>query len=421
MLEDDPSAGGESEMRVARVGADGTVEPRLTLPDRPPTAVGNGDGLTLFGDELLPYGSGPSAFAVAADGALIFAKGSRAEGGPRRGLRALVPPDSGRPRIALTQDGFAMFPSGRVRVLTGGPGAVAISARDGAIAVEARGDASQAGQHEVAFGALAPPGRYELRLRLTTPSGSAETIAALDTRTVLPFREARSALERGYEGSDGDDGGRSGTELDRCRRNAPRTIRCLLLEFDYGYAFDGPEVGRWSLEDRPFSWVTASLLNDGLHTAEEELPSAGALPSVCLRVGVDRHQRAAHRHGVRAYVRMRARCRGRVRVRTNLQWRVRSRVRHAVVTRARFLRAGRTWNLTVPLPGRAAAALRAGRRLRGTVVVRAALPTPYGPVREEQGGPDLRPRELRRDRDRRAHPSSPERSCAVRGFALTAR
>jgi hypothetical protein len=133
--------------------------------------------------------------------------------------------------------------------------------------------------------------------------------------------------------------------------------------------------------------VTASLLNDGLHTAEESLPRAVKLPSVCLRVGVDRHQRIARRQGILVRVNMHRRCRARVRVTANLRWRVGSQVRRAVVRRARFVRSGRSWRPAVRVGDRAAAAVRAGLRVRGTVVVRAALPTPYGVVPEEQGIP----------------------------------
>jgi hypothetical protein len=92
---DRESAGpaGDYEARIVRIRADGGVERLLTLPDRPPAALGNGDGLPLFREELLQdfFEAGP--FALAADGALVFANTSQGVGGPRRGLRALVPPD----------------------------------------------------------------------------------------------------------------------------------------------------------------------------------------------------------------------------------------------------------------------------------------------------------------------------------------
>jgi len=51
----------------------------------------------------------------------------------------------------------------------------------------------------------------------------------------------------------------------------------------------------------------------------------------------------------------------------------------------RNLRADTTWRLRLALPARAAAALRAGRDLRGEVVVRERLRTAYGVIPEAAG------------------------------------
>ena len=380
-------ASADPASHVVRIGPDGTVTERLAVFDRPPGVMGTGSGLALFKDHLPSRSLDTNALALAGDGSLVFADPGVIWGRKVRGLRALVPPDSGRPGIALTQNGFATVASGGVRYVTSVPGTVTVIARRGQnVIAEGHGEAPSAGEHEIALDSVPPASRYELRLRLTTPVGGAEALESIDTRPVLPLREARAALGSAYEDSIGDEGGSDGTKLGTCRRDAPRVVRCLLLVFTSTYHFSGPEAGRWSYESWPVDWVTATLLNDGVHTAREPLPRyEDPRLSSCLRTTVDRHQRNARRRGIEVRVRMR--CSGRVRVAAHLRWRAGGRRHHASRARTRRMRSRETWRVTLRLPRRATSAMRARRKVNGELVARAELPTPYGGRREEQGFP----------------------------------
>src|SRR3954452_10124613 len=149
---------GQDTVTVVRVGPDGAVTRPLTAAPRPSAALGDGDGLLLDGEEF------GDALAVASDGTLLFVDSHRA-------LRALVPPDSARPRIVLTQGGFSALRDGRLRFWASQPGALTATVRRGrADVVAAHGKVAVADDGDLALGHL-PPGRYVVRLRLTTPSG----------------------------------------------------------------------------------------------------------------------------------------------------------------------------------------------------------------------------------------------------------
>jgi hypothetical protein len=376
-LDEQDDSTGKVTRTIVRVGPDGAVARLLTPPERPGTTLGHGDGLSPYQDEMPPgvVGYTAGAMALAADGTLVFPDHTG------YGLRALVPPGSGRPRIALTQDTYATFESGRIRYTASRPGAVTVSASaHGSVAVEGHGETSGAGEEELALASVPAPGRYTVRLRLTTPSGGAQTVAVIDTRLVLPSAEARSALKSAYEDSAGDDGGATGTGLGDCRRQAPRALRCLLLSFEYSHAFDGPDVGAESEINTPMAWVTATLLNDGVHTSSEPLPAAEDVPSACFGVSVERHQRVG---GGRALVaRVRARCSVHVRVAANLSWGKGRRARHAIVRRSRAMRPGQRWNVQLRVPHKVVAAVDAHRGVSGQIDITAAIPTPYGPIPE---------------------------------------
>jgi hypothetical protein len=381
--------GSESDARrtIVRVGQDGAVTSLLTPSTRPLQTLGNGDGLTLFRHEL-PTGQSDGyggAFALTSDGTLLFTEDFDFDR-PGTGLRALVPAASLRPRIALTQGAFAAFARGSIRYIAPVPGTVHVIARrrgDGGV-VEGLGQVTQAGEGELALRSVPSPGRYTLRLELATGSGAAATVAHLDTRRVLPRREARSALKSAYEDSDGDEGGSMGTTLGTCRHRAPRKIRCQLLYFDYGYEFDGPHVGQWSYVDEPFAWVTATLLNDGIHTDMRSLPHVRYEPRTCLDVATHRHPHVAN-SGLQ--VRVHVLCRARVRVAAHLRWRDRAGKHEVVLVRERAIPSPRTWQLTLGVPKRVLAALQARRHVRGEVIVRASLPTSSGTIPEEHGIP----------------------------------
>jgi hypothetical protein len=229
------------------------------------------------------------------------------------------------------------------------------------------------------------PGVYTVRLRLTTPSGGAETVAVIDTRQVLPSHEARSALKSAFEESTGDEGGRSGTRLGDCRRQAPRAIRCLLINFEYSFAFDGPDLGAESEINSPAAWVTATLLNDGVHTSSEGLPGGDDWPPACFDVSVERHQRVG---GGRALVaRVRAGCSGHVRVAAQLSWGKGRAAGRATLRRSRAMRPDQRWKVELRVPHNVLTAMRAGYSVSGKIVITAAVPTPYGSLPESHSIP----------------------------------
>jgi hypothetical protein len=372
---------------IVRIGPDGAVTRLLAPPARPSTALGNGDGLQLFRDEL-PTGmdEAAGAMAVGDDGSLIFSEDTQLDQ-PSRGLRALVPAASPRPRIALTQESFTTFERGVIHYTASRVGTVSAGAQRhrGTVGLQGRGQLATAGDGELALSAPPSPGRYTLRLRLDTSLGGAATVVHLDTRRVLPLREARRPLKEAFEFGDGDEGGSEGMQRGECHRRTPRVIRCLLLHYLDVDQFDGPEVGRWSEANRPAAWVTATLLNDGIHTAERWLPGSEDTPETCLAVAARRHQ---HLGGGQALIiRVRSACRCHVRVAAHLHWRVNRHTAHAIQIRARALRPGLRWVVALALPRRARIAMRAGRHVRGDVIVRAKLPTRYGPITEEHGIP----------------------------------
>jgi hypothetical protein len=81
---------------------------------------------------------------------------------------------------------------------------------------------------------LPEPGVYDLRLRLRTRSGMAETRARIDYRAELPLYEASIAIELREADAEGDEGGPVGTRVGPCHRIAPRIVGCLLLAFTSG-------------------------------------------------------------------------------------------------------------------------------------------------------------------------------------------
>jgi hypothetical protein len=386
---DCPDAGESNEaacVTLVRVGSDGAMSTLLKVKQRPYAALGNGDGLPLFAPEL-PTGSDDStgAIALARDGSLLFADDESFDG-PGTGLRALVPPDSSRPRIAISRDGFARFQRGVIGFAAGVPGAISVSARDLETAALIGGRGQAAGAGELALQSVPPPGRYRVRLRLTTATaGGAETIAYLDTRRTLPLREARAALKPAYEFSDGDEGGALGTELGRCRREALRVVDCLLLDFSYVYAFDGPEVGRWWYTAQPLGWTIATLLNDGVHTSDRVRSSSDLAPEPCVDVETTRRSHVGATG--RLNVRVTATCTLRVHVAVHLRWRTHGAKHEKVLAIIRALAGREPRAMEFRLPLGARTAIRAGRRVNGEIVVRAKRPSSYGPIPEEQGVP----------------------------------
>ncbi len=327
---------GPPQPTITRVGADGTLRAMLALRGRPATALGDGDGLAPF-SELLPQGEETGALAVAGDGSLLFTDASGH-------LRALVAPDSPRPHIALTAFGPVVRYSANV------PGTVAVTVR-GRTTVQATGSGG-----EVRLPSAPPPGRYRVELRLA--DATAETVERVDTRRVLPLREARAALRAAYEDSHGDEGGGSRNRLGDCTRQSAREVRCGLLYQEVIQQFDGPHEGSYDIYGIPAATVTARLLGDGLHTRSRLRAHGYDAPKHCLR---------ATASGLT--MRLRARCSVRVRVAAHLRW-------HGgratpVVTRR--LHRGESWTAVLRVPRGASG------RVSGDIVATTKL--------EEHGAP----------------------------------
>jgi hypothetical protein len=329
---------GSYSLTVTRVGADGTQTPMLALPARPASATGDGDGLALFSEPFLSEETG--RLALADDGSLVFTDISGH-------LRALVPPDSPRPRIALTGFGAG------VHYAASAPGTVSVTVR-GRKDFQASGSGG-----EVRLPSAPPPGRYVVRLRLTTlTGGTAETVQRVDTRPVLPLRDARSALHTAYEDSHGDEGGGDRTQLGDCARRSAREVRCGLLYQEIIQQFDGPHEGSYDIYGIPAASVTARLLADGIHTRSRLLAHGYDPPKHCLR---------ATARGLT--MRIRARCTVRVRVAAHLRWHG-GRATPAVTRR---LHRGESWTAVLRVPRGASG------RVTGDIVATTKL--------EEHGAP----------------------------------
>jgi hypothetical protein len=279
----------------------------------------------------------------------------------------------------LTQAGFAA----PIRYWASRPGAVSVTVRGRAGVVARRIVTASGGDGELALESV-PPGRYAVRLRLTTASGGvAETVEHVDTRRTLPLRAGRTALKRAYEDSDGDEGGGNESDVAGCRRRSARVIGCVLLYRESINEFGDPEPWRWSTVSLPSAHVTATLRADGVHTAARLLRGGYDAPEACLRAAARRHQGAAGS----LRVRVRATCAVPVRIAAHLRWRAHGQLQRAIQIRTRGVGAGTTWQATIPLPRRALAAVRARRHVTGEIVVRAHHPGRSGPVQEEHGFP----------------------------------
>lgn len=354
---------------VVRVGDDATITPRVAPRRRPPGVLGNGDGLPLL-QGVLPATSSEGAIAVASDGSLLFADLSY-ERDRSEGLRAVVPADSARPRIALSQAAYSGFDRGRVGYLAGTPGTVSVEVlRRGNSVLHAQQHTSAAGEGELSLPGLPLPAGYEVRLRLTTDAGEADVRAPVDTRRVLPVAEAREVLRGEFEITDGDEGGVYGIVIGACHRPAPRVVRCLLNDFDLGVEFEpGPLHGRWWQIQRPIEWATAILRRDGhLRTARRAFARPRFSPGPFLTVRAAPRQRVGRREQL--VLGIRSRRAARVRVRVKLSWGRGEDARRLSIARSRALRPSRPWRAALGVPPVVVRAARAGRRVRAEVRVR---------------------------------------------------
>ena len=327
---------GPSLPTITRVGADGTLTPMLALPARPATALGDGDGLAPF-SELLHQGEETG----------LLARRRRRVAAVHRPLR---PPPGTRP---ARQPAAAHRPD---RIRRGGP-VLGERARRGVRDRPWPRDLQASGSGgEVRLPSAPPPGRYRVELRLA--DGTAETVQRVDTRRVLPLRDARAALHTAYEDNHGDEGGGTRNQLGACARRSAREVRCTLLYQDVIQQFDGPHEGSYDIYGIPAATVTARLLADGIHTRSRLLAHGYDPPKHCLR---------ATAHGLT--MRIHARCTVRVRVAAHLRWHG-GRATPAVTRR---LRRGESWTAVLRVPRGASG------RVTGDIVATTKL--------EEHGAP----------------------------------
>jgi hypothetical protein len=376
---------------LARVSDEGRVT-RLTAPTTPRADFfGNGDGLSLaqvgWATEAEPSSPAPwvtpnidpGAMAVAVDGSLLF-------GDAGNGLRAIVPAASRRPRIALAQSGYTSFARGRVRYLAPTQGMATVTVlRGNAVVAQAHAPHTTGGEGEIALPQALPPGRYDLRLRLTTATGKAEAPAHVDTRPVLPRAEAFPAVN-GLTFGDVSDLGGYGTMIDGCRRQAALVIRCAIRAFVE--ALEWPRPGEWSLISAPWGQGAATLRLDGIRAVSEQF---GRYPSLPERLLVSAPRRQHIGRPARLRLRVRTRHAARVRIIARLSWTHRRRSHRSSRTRSRMLPAGRRWRAAIRIPAGAVAAARTGHNVRARLIVRLS----YDTRREPHRGPHTEERGLR--------------------------
>jgi hypothetical protein len=208
--------------RVLTTTHDEDERPALTLVDqagqltRLPSTAGqafsDGDG----GPLAQAVWSEPRSMVVAADGSLIFiADDDR--------IRALVPADSPRTRIALAESTRQTLELGRVGYWTSvGGGALTLEIRAGEHVVARATGTAVAGGGELTLPAP-PPGRYELRLRVANGAGAAEARGDVDIRTALTVPEGREALRDVALRAPGD------RRFGPCSQRSPQTVECVVL------------------------------------------------------------------------------------------------------------------------------------------------------------------------------------------------
>lgn len=223
------------------VRADGSV---TRQPWNDDGTLGDGDGVAVGG----MHWPTPISMTVAADGSLVFAA--------KRTIRAVVPPDSSRARIAITQTSYRSFGDGAVNYFAGRGGIVTLRLRQGTTAVALIRSRTEGGEGTLRLSRPPDRGVYDLRLQLRTRSGIAATRAHIDHRVELPLDEGEIAIELQEADSEGDEGGRVGTRVGQCHRSAPLVIGCLLIAFASG---SGAPDG----DQEPVAMAWAELQPDG--------------------------------------------------------------------------------------------------------------------------------------------------------------
>lgn len=260
--------------------------------------LGDGDGVELaqFPWGLTPFSPTPFplAMAVAGDGSLVFATSAGH-------LRALVPPDSARLRVAIDQRTYQSFARGQIQYRAGVPGALALEVRQGRRSVARTTGTTTGGEGTLLIPPIREPNEYDLRLRLDTGQAVAEARARLDTRRVLSRHDAVRALTETYAWTDADEGGGRGAKLGPCHRLALGAFTCLLLELNWR---NGLRTYDWNDElhaiETPQAIVNASLRADGIRPRGRQLehPPRPAR----LQLTAPRRQRLATHQSLRAQV-----------------------------------------------------------------------------------------------------------------------
>ena len=353
---------------LALVRPDGAVS-RFDWSDA--ATLGRGDGLPLA---RVPWPT-PASMALAADGSLLYSVGSQ--------IRAVVPADSSRPRVAISQSTYQALSEGRVDFFAGTPGTVTLEVlRDGAVVQRAHATAT-AGDNSLRLRAALPPRRYDLRLRLSTPVATVEARAHVDLRARVPTAEATRAIAPTL-GSDGDDAGGAGSELERCEHLAPLLVSCVVDEFEWGSnEYDDHETFRYASRSAPVATASGELLRDGrIRTAEQPLAGARSAPE--LRFALRQRQRLARalRGRVVTEERARAKLSAVVDARRGDRSVASFRVRRSLT---RTLSAGRAWRARLRLSPREVRVVRrwlaAGRRVIARVTVEAEVDAAPGVAR----------------------------------------
>jgi hypothetical protein len=337
---------------------------RATRYERAGTALGSGDGVPLPG---LPW-SVPRSMTITTDGSLaMMTQGNK--------LRAVIPPDSPRPRLAISQTTYEAFSQGRVHYLAGDAGWLELELRrDGKTIARASGSTT-GGHGEISLPSAPAPGTYDLRLRLVTATAITEARAHLDTRVMLPLSEARRAVGTQRTGDAGDDAGGAGTSVGNCQRLEARTVQCLIMSFEwYSNTYDGGNVTHSS--EVPAGFARARLRNDGsVLTDFEPVTPTRAAPT--LRLEVPRRQHVGADPRIRAQVSTPDRVSATVSARVMVSGLRRQRVVHPISHR---LGGREPWNARLRLGPYAKAVrrwLRSGRHI--TAFVEATLTVDAGP------------------------------------------
>lgn len=249
-----PVASRTQILRIAMRSVRRLVAQRIDAP-----VYGNGDGYGPTGF------MGASRALIGGDGSLLFWEGDNTYGVDNQ-LRALIPQQSPRLRLALRPTTWRSFRRGLVHYSASAAGELDLRVRDARRKLITRmSTRTSAGAGTLRLRHPLPRGDYDVRLTLRTSQGGRATATAnITTRTLLSMRLARKALERDYSQSEGDGGGAGGQEVsDRCVRRDSRRIDCRLIVFDSQRIGDREETTRRTCR----GWAIARLRLDGVRTA----------------------------------------------------------------------------------------------------------------------------------------------------------